>query len=362
LASGAEASGAKPSTPRRVPHITVNSFDSNDPYHPSSITNGNGRTTAMTWDQYGNLLTITPPSNGVRTQAATIITYSYTFFPMGEMTQKDTGTKTSIQYAYDHTDGYTDALGNFYPCGLITAVSAPTPGTIGGSTRVTTSYIYDVTGRGSQALGALGLGNVLAFTTPGNPSTVVGGVDQGITTTYNYTADGTYTQAAAIGQQLTATDNLGKVTHFRYDSRDNLLSSTDALGNEYDATYNIADQRLTSTGPATGQSGTGRAYRQATYLYSGGPATQILAYDEGNTVGAIRQISYTYGSEGEILGTSGSTEPGTCTYDSMYRLKSLTDGGGHTTYYRKSRKAPAFRHGDIRLRVFPKTRYWCLLF
>jgi len=35
--------------------------------------------------------------------------------------------------------------------------------------------------------------------------------------------------------------------------------------------------------------------------------------------------------------------------------------------YRMSRKAPAFRHGDIRFywgkaRVFPKTRYSCLLF
>ena len=30
--------------------------------------------------------------------------------------------------------------------------------------------------------------------------------------------------------------------------------------------------------------------------------------------------------------------------------------------YRKSRKAPAFRRGDIRLRVFLKTRYSCLPF
>jgi len=67
-------------------------------------------------------------------------------------------------------------------------------------------------------MGSLGLGNVLTATTPGNDSV------SSITTTFNYTTDGTYGQSAAIGQPVTLTDNLSNVTHMRYDSRGNLTS------------------------------------------------------------------------------------------------------------------------------------------
>jgi len=63
-----------------------------------------------------------------------------------------------------------------------------------------------------------------------------------------------------------------------------------------------------------------------------GPAAAQTTYDEGN-VGAVRQVVSTYGAEGETLSASGSTEPVRYAYDALYRLKTLTDGGGHTTSY-----------------------------
>ena len=83
-----------------------------------------------------------------------------------------------------------------------------------------------------------GLGDVLSVTGPGNSVTA------SITTTLNYTTDGAYSQNAAIGQPLTQTDNLGHVTHLRYDSQANLLNMTDALGNETQQSVNIANQSV----------------------------------------------------------------------------------------------------------------------
>ncbi|HOM70907.1 MAG TPA: RHS repeat protein, partial [Armatimonadota bacterium] len=65
-------------------------------------------------------------------------------------------------------------------------------------------------------------------------------------TTYNYTTDGSYSQSAKLGQPITITDNLGHVTHIRYDARGNVVKAWDALGNEVDSNisciYNIANQ------------------------------------------------------------------------------------------------------------------------
>lgn len=90
------------------------------------------------------------------------------------------------------------------------------------------------------------LGNILTKTVPASSD---GGT---MTTTYNYTTDGDYSQPAKIGQPLTVTDNLGHVTHFRYDARGNVISIKDALGHETNYTYNLADQQVSVTYPSVG--------------------------------------------------------------------------------------------------------------
>lgn len=270
--------------------------DPNDPYRPSAVTDGNGHVTQYTWDAYGNQTSQTSPRGTTTTN-----TYSYANFALGELTQTKEGNKTAATYAYAE------------PNGLMQSVNTPKPGTVSTGATVTTSYTYD------------SYGNVLTLTTPGN------NIVSAITTTFNYTQDGGYSQPVAIGQPLTVTDNLGKVTHMRWDSQSNKLSETDALGDETDTTFNLANQPVQTTLPATGQQGPGHASTLNAYLYPDGPRLSTSSYDESGA--AIRQVNYSYGQEGETRGLSGSTEPVTYTYDALYRIITLADGNNNVTRY-----------------------------
>ena len=309
------------------------------PYEPSSVTDGNGNTWKFTWDKYGHMLTKTPPSNGVRTPAVTTYTYDTTYFPLGELTSIQTGSKKATTILYDHTQGYGSPL---TLSGYVKTVNVSQPGQTGmnNSAYVSLSFVFDGWGNLTSMTTP---GNGATYATPGNPST-----DRGITTTFGYTTDSAYSQAEAIGQPLTITNNLGKITHLRYDALGRTVGVKDALGNETDFTYTIAGDPLQTILPATGQTGGGHGSSVVSYLYAEaaslataqwpagtllyGPAVATTVYDEGN-VGAIRQVISTYGTEGELKQVTGSTEPVSYTYDALYRLKTLTDGGGHTTSY-----------------------------
>ena len=279
--------------------------DPNDPYSPSQVQDGNGYaaggannkgTWAYTWDSLGHCLTGTSPRG-----ATTTNTYTYTNFALGELTKTQTVGKQAVTYAY------------YEPSGNVQSVISPLPGTVNGTQSVTTSYTYSA------------LGNLLTMTTPGN------GTVASMTTTYGYTSDGSFTQNEALGQPLTLTDNLGKITHVRYDTQGRATSVADALGNTTNLTYNIIGQMYQSLSPATGQTGSGRTTTQNTYLYPGGPLTQTILYNESGV--QVRQVTPVYGKEGEQLGATGDLKPVSTAYDALYRPKTLTDGNSHATAY-----------------------------
>ncbi|HEX6716318.1 MAG TPA: Ig-like domain-containing protein [Pyrinomonadaceae bacterium] len=273
---------------------TIVYADSANPFKPTSVTDRNGHITSYTYDSFGNVLTITSPRN-----VTTTYTWSYANFALGRLTSIQEGIKPATIVTY------------YEPSGLIQTITKPAASNGPGTT--TTTFTYD------------SLGNVLTVVTPGNNAA------SSITTTLNYTSDGAYSQSAKIGQPLTITDSLGHATHLRYDSQGRTTSVTDALGNETDFSYNLFGQLLTTTNPATGQTGSGNSYHSHTYLYVGGPLTSTTFYDESNT--QVRQVTRTYGLEGESLTVAGSTEPVTNTYDALYRLKTLKDGNNNTTTY-----------------------------
>jgi len=273
---------------------TVAYTDSVNPLKPTSVTDRNNHATNYTYDSFGNVRTATSSRN-----VTTIYTWDYTNFALGRLTSIQEGSKPATMFTY------------YEPSGLVHTITRPEPNKGVGTT--TTSFTYD------------SFGNVLTVVTPGNNSTT------SITTTFNYTTDGSYSQSPKRGQPLTVTDNLSHTTHLRYDSQGRRTSITDALGNETEFSYNLIGQLDTTTYPATGQTGSGHSHTTNAYLYVGGPVTAVTSFDEANT--QVRQVSYGYGAEGELLSLSGSTESVTKTYDALYRLKTLKDGNNNTTTY-----------------------------
>lgn len=294
--------------------------DSRSPFKPTQVTDRNGNAVACTYDPFGHVTSLTDARS-----VTTTFTWDYSKFALGRLMKVQGGTnqptpRTPVTLTYKE------------PSGLVLSITSAAPGSSAGGATVQSVFDYDA------------LGNLLSASAPGNNASAAN------TTYFSYASDPgdaahgvpAYSQAAAVGEPLAITDNLGHVTHLRYNSRGLLLSVFDALGHETDmgdATpahgggYNLADQPLLVTLPATGQTGSGHGTRTRTYLYPGGPLVGTAAFDESG--GAVRHVTYSYGPDGETLGVTATdnSQPATYAYDALYRLKSFADGKGQATRF-----------------------------
>jgi RHS repeat-associated protein len=301
------------------------------PYLPSAVTNRNNQSATVTYDaasSYGNVATVMD-ARGIQV----VTTYDYPDdFPLGQVasvqrTHVTNGTTdgTQIPTTYDYytaadvsSDGVIGVLN-----GMVKAVHTAQPNLIGGSPTLTTTYAYD------------SLGNPVQMTTPGPYGTT--------TVSFNYTSGyNGYTQAEALGEPLTITvsgpDSSGVTTtivsYAKYDGRGNNTAEIDALGNETDAQFNLADQTTSTISPATGDTGISQSHTDSAYAYVGGSLNSISVYDEGNTTGPVRRSVYSYGHEGELLFVSDlKGAVSSYVYDGRYRVSTLLDGKANPTYY-----------------------------
>lgn len=268
-------------------------LDSSNPTRPTKVTDRDGRITQMAYDAFGNQTSVTTSR-----PVTTIFSYDYSNWPTGRLVQIQRGTDTPTTISY-------------FTNGLVNTVTTATPGATSGTVNI--SFTYD------------SLGNVLTKTVPGNNAVT------NATTTFSYTADGAYTQAAALGQPIRVTDPNSNVSRFRYDSQGRVTSAFDPVNAQSNFTYNIVGKPLQITLPATGQTGTGIGTIVNAYLWPDGPQSSTTTFNESGV--QVKQVFRNYGDEGEVLSVVGNTELSTYVYDPLYRLKSMSDGNGNATTY-----------------------------
>ena len=302
------------------------------PYLPSAFTSRiPNQTTSLTYDAvsgvHGNVFTTLDPRGD-----QTTLTYDYTNFPLGQVqtvqeSHLNAGMVVDAQKQATTLSYYAPSDGAaFGPInGLVKTVVSPAPdSTFAVPATVTSSYTYTLPVF-SASVPAAG-GQAATVTEPGSAAFPA------ITTAYNYTTDGTtFIQNEQSGEPITATDNLGEVTHFRYDTRGNLTSVMDAVGNVTQFTYNLADQQTGVLSPATNTQGPGNAQTVTAYQYVGGPAQSASVFDEAGT--KVREVDTTYTHEGSTASVTGSTQPSFYTYDERARMLTLKDGNNNVTNY-----------------------------
>ena len=276
---------------------TVSYEDAANPLRPTRLRDPMGRETVVQYDAFGHVIKTTSPRGVVSTS-----TYSYSNWRLGRLVSVQKSTTaitlppTNITY--------------FEPSGLVNTVTSAHPD---GSGTVFTSYSYDSSG------------NVLSVTGPGLGTTGTR------TTNFSYSVDGAETLTPWLGQPVAVQDNLGHVTHLRYDSHGNLYSARDALGNTTTTISDYFDRPIRQILSATGQSGTGQGEVRTSYAFRGGPATMRQIYDEAGN--PVRTLSWTYGNEGEVLAQSGNQDQPSIQYDAMYRTVGFLDGLGRRTSF-----------------------------
>ena len=315
----------------------------------TSITDPDGNTTTMTYDQAGHMLTRTAP-------APLSYTESWTYDPAGDVLTHTDGNGKTTHYAY-YPDGdlesTTDPLGNktsytYDADGRALTVTDPRGNLTGApSGSHTTTYTYDPSGSGNLVAVTDPLGNKTTYTyyptglvdTVTSPGGNVPGANPAkFTTTYTYDA---------AGHVLTVTDPLGNVTTNHYNADGNRDWSTDAEGNKTLYSYDAENRLIQVTDPGGGIStvqydgdGNIKAASDAdgdetTMKYDADDRLSSVTSPLGNVAGATAAAyttSYGYDPDGDrTLVVDPLGEQTTTDYDALDRPLRVTSPAGDQT-------------------------------
>lgn len=286
---------------------TMQYTDPVNPYLPTAIADGNGRTSSMTYNSYGDVVTSTSPCGTI-----TQFTYSTAPIPDHHLLQIQTGSVTPTTFEYYSTTG------------LLQKVTAPLPS---GGTGDTT-FVHDT------------FGHLTQMTAPGNNAvasfTIQISYTEAPTVGSGYPFDGDWqnwtgtvgTAATLMRRPRKMTDAAGVVTRFYYGNESDevmgrVQSVRDPQGRATSFVYDIIG-RVEAIYLPDGRS---VSYE---YLYQGGPVRQVRIYN-GSTIHS--ETVYTYGLNNELLKTEGGAETVRYEYDGTNRPLSIYDGRDNCLAY-----------------------------
>lgn len=254
--------------------VTTNTYDAQGNLLTS--TNALGKTVSLTYDARGLLRTVT--------DARGIVT-SFVYDSVGNLITKTNGLGHATQFAYDgraRLTSITNALGHSTAFAY-DAFGRPKQVTRADGT--TTSYEYDLAGRRTARIDA-----------KGNRST--------------YAYDG-------ASRMLKMTDAANQTTSFGYDAMSNLTSVTDALLRTTNYEYDDFDRLVKTTYPPA-TVGAVRLFETVSYD-AGGNVTQAT-----DTAGRVS--NYAYDNVNRLIRTTDSNnETTSIEYDALSRTTALVD-------------------------------------
>ena len=258
---------------------------------PKSITTNNTNISNITYDDNGNIKSVTVSGDGT-------LTSSYEYDSMNNLTKATDPKGNVTTYSYDSKGNLTGVSAPESVSSSITVNSNGLPSAITNAMGVKTQYAYD------------SYGNLTKTTLPA----------------LSLSSSATYDMASRM---TSSTDALGRTTSFVYDDNDNLTSNTDPDSHATSFDYDKNDN-LTSITNAKGGV-TSLSYDNVTdwlTSVSFAGSTKRYSYNDDGTIKTFTKpdgttLSYGYDDLGRVT-SDGIND---YSYDSKQRLSSITGNG-----------------------------------